>query len=473
LKRSEKPADQSIFNTRAYFRAKILKRKDYYLIKNYKTKLLKMRNLSILIFLLAFGCQPAPEKKSNAPDQVNRTASADGQQELLAREWQMMAEKIAELGPWLMSQPDVLKDDPQVVSDGYRYLATLLYGGLHNHLLNADVQRPKFISNWDDLAGWTSNSRDGIYRCANIDPNGTYRVVCKPQGGLPVTATFQAMNNFWVTEKGGKTLSTRNIYDYKAEKDGSYKVILSKTQPVSGNHFLIDDSTTAIVVREFIADDETQKRFSVSIERIDQPLTIPSESDPEERLAEKLNNAVNMVKYAASVYLNMTRMMRQTVNGIKVVEDRAKFAGSLENKYYSGSWDLGPDEALVFEMKPLKAQYWSITATNFWNQALSATDIPGEINNFGAVTDPDGKIRILITHKDPGYVNWISTGGLKVGNINIRLNFLEEEEELTCKKVSLTDLGTVMAANSVKMTPEEREKQLRKTRMGVLDRYNR
>jgi hypothetical protein len=335
------------------------------------------------------------------------------------------------------------------------------------------VDRPKFISNWDDLAGWTSNSRDGIYRCANIDPNGTYRVVLKPQGGLPVTATFQSMNNFWKTPGGGKTLATKNIYDYKANQDGSYEVILSKNKPVSGNHFLLDDTTAAILVREFIADDETQKRFILSIERIDKPLTVPAESDSKEKLAEKINNSVDMVKNAARVYLDMTRLMRQTINGIKIVEDRAKYAGSLENKYYSGSWDLGPDEALLFELEPLKAQYWSITATNFWNQALSATDIPGEINNYGAVTDPDGKIRILITQSDPGYVNWISTGGLKVGNINIRFNFLKEEEKVTCKKVRLSDLGTVMAANSIKITPEEREKQLRKTRMGVLDRYNR
>ena len=398
---------------------------------------------------------------------------AQNQQDPYAREWQMMSEKITELGPWLMSQPDVLKDDPQVVSDGYRYLCTLLYAGLYNHMLNADTERPKFISNWDDLAGWTSNSRDGIYRCANIDPNGTYRVVCKPQGGLPVTATFQAMNNFWKTQSGGKTLATKSIYDYKVNEDGFYEVILSKDQPVKGNYFHLDDSTNAIVVREYIANDEMQKRFVLSIERIDQPLTVPPESDSQEKLAEKMNNSVEMVKNAARVFLNMTRLMRQTINGIKLVDDPGRFAGSLENKYYSGSWDLGPDEALVFEMKPLDAEYWSITATNFWNQALSATDIPGEINNYGAVTDPDGKIRILITQNDPGYANWISTGGLKVGNINIRFNFLKEEEKVTCKKVRLSDLGTVMAANSVKVTPEQREKQLRKTRVGVLDRYNR
>jgi hypothetical protein len=417
-----------------------------------------MKNFYILIILVGAGFQPV---------------TAQNQQDPYALEWQMMSEKIAELGPWLMSQPDVLKDDPQVVSDGYRYLCTLLYAGFHNHLLNADVERPKFISNFDDLAGWTSNSRDGIYRCANIDPKGTYRVVCKPQGGLPVTATFQAMNNFWKTQNGGKTLATKNIYDYRANEDGSYEVIFSKDQPVKGNYFHLDDSTNAIVVREYIANDETQKRFVLSIERIDQPLTVPAESDSQEKLAEKMNNSVEMVKNAASVFLNMTRLMRQTINGIKLVDDPSKFAGSLENKYYSGSWDLGPDEALVLEMKPVDAEYWSITATNFWNQALSATDIPGEINNYGAVTDPDGMIRILITHNDPGYINWISTGGLKVGNINIRINFPKEQEILTCKKVRLGELVTVMAANSVKITPGEREKQLRKTRMGVLDRYNR
>jgi len=60
-----------------------------------------------------------------------------------------------------------------------------------------------------------------------------------------------------------------------------------------------------------------------------------------------------------------------------------------------------------------------------------------------------------------------------VGNINTRFNYLKEEEKLTCRKVKLADLGTVMAPDSIKITPEEREKQLRKTRMGVLDRMNR
>jgi hypothetical protein len=404
-------------------------------------------------------------------DKVRITATEE--RGLFAEEWQLISEKIAELGPWLMSQPDVLKDDPQVVLDGYRYLATLLYGGLYNHMLNADRDRPKFISNWDDLAGWTSNSRDGMYRCTNIDPNGTYRVVCKPQGGLPVTSTFQLMNNFWRTPGGGKTLATKNLYDYKAEEDGSYVVILSKNQPASGNFFHIEEGAEAIMFREYIASDELQKRFTMSIERIDQPQTVPAESDTKEKLAEKLNNSVDMVKNAARVYLDMTRMMRKTINGIALVEEIAKYGGSLENRYYSGSWDLASDEALMLEMNPVKAEYWAITATNFWNQALSGSDIPGEINNYDAVTDPDGMIRILITHSDPGYVNWISTGGLKVGNINTRFNFLKEEEKLTCKKIKLADLKTVMASDSIKVTPEERERQLRRTRMGVLNRMNR
>lgn len=434
---------------------------------------MKARRLSVLIFLVLMGCQAAQEKENTGANLVKQKESAQYQQDMLAREWQMVSEKMAGLGPWLMSQPGVLKDDPQVVSDGYRYLYTLLYAGINNHLLNADPDRPKFISNWDDLAAWGCNQRDAIFRCANIDPNGIYRVVCKPQGGLPVTATFQAMNNFWVTEEGGKTLSTRNIYDYKANEDGSYEVILSKEKPVDGNFFQLSDSTTGIIIREYIADDETQKRFRLSIERIDQPVTIPIESNSGEELAEKLNNSINMVKNVALVFLEMTRLMRQTVNGIKVIEDISSYGGSLENKYYYGSWDLEPDEALVLEMKPVEAAYWSFTASNFWCQSISPTDIPKEINNIDAVTDPDGKIRILITHNDPGYANWISTGGLKVGTITGRFNYQKEEEKVTCKKVKLSDLETVMAENSVKVTSAEREENLRNTRMEVLDRINR
>lgn len=424
--------------------------------------------LVVLCVVVLFGCEPASDSEKQDQEQV----SQQGQEELFADEWQMMSEEIAELGPWLMSQPDVLREDPQVVLDGYRYLSMLLYAGLKNHLLNADTDRPKFITNFDDLVGYTGDHRDGIYRTANIDPNGTYRVVTRPQGGLPATATLQTMTGFWQPGLGGKTVLTKNLYDFSGSSDGSYEIIFSKEQQ-GVNHFPLDDIATGILMREYTADDEKQKPFALTIERIDQPLTVPKESDSQQSLNKKIDNAVGMVKVVATQFLNLTRICRSEINGIKLLEDASAFGGSQENKYYMGSWELDDDEALVIEVKPIEAAYWSISGLNFWAQGLSHSDIPGEINNYGAVVDPDNYVRIVVSHEDPGYANWISTGGLRVGLLLGRFNFIKEEEQVTYSKINIQEIEEVMASNSAKVTPEERVRQLEKTRMGVLRRYNR
>jgi hypothetical protein len=280
------------------------------------------------------------------------------------------------------------------------------------------------------------------------------------------------MTGFWEPGLGGKTVVTKNLYDFKPSNDGSYEVIFSKEKQ-GINHFPLEDVATGIMLREYTADDEKQKPHSLSIERIDQPLTVPNESDSQEDLSEKLNNAVGMVKVVATQFLNLTRICRSEVNGIKLIEDASAFGGSQENKYYFGSWELAADEALVFEVKPIEADYWSISGLNFWCQGLSHAHIPGEVNNYGAVVDPDGKIRIVVAHEDPGYANWISTGRLKVGLFIGRFNFIKEDEEVVSKKVKFQDLAEAMATNSKRVTPEERVRQLEKTRMGVLNRYNR
>lgn len=430
-----------------------------------------MKYLIVILALAIVSCQPNTEKKDNNQDVAMDAMDMPNDQ--LAAEWQSMSEEIAELGPWLMNQPDVLTDDPQVVSDGYRYLATLLYSGLHNHLLNADVDRPKFITNFDDRAGWTGDHRDGIYRCANIDPQGSYRIIFKPQEGqLPATATLQTMTGFWQDGLGGKTISTKNLYDFQPNNDNSYEVILSK-QPQGVNHYPLEENAHAFMLREYLPIDAVHKRYHVSIERIDKPISIPNESDSEDVLSKKLDNTVEVVKVVATEFLKMTRICRSTINGIEEIEDASAFGGSKENKYYFGSWDMSENEALIIEVKPIKAAYWSICGLNFWCQGLSHTDIPGEINNYNAVVDPDGIVRIVVSNEDLGYANWISTANLKVGLLLGRFNFIEEEEEVSYQKVQLDDLASTMPADSKTVTPEERMVQLQKIRMGVIGRYDR
>jgi hypothetical protein len=97
-----------------------------------RTKTIRLRTSIVLLLCLAV-----------SPAALSEDASSS-QNVGLQKSWDQFAEDVKDLGPWLMSQEGVLRDDPQVQSDAYRYLATLLYVGVDIHLLNANPDQPQW-----------------------------------------------------------------------------------------------------------------------------------------------------------------------------------------------------------------------------------------------------------------------------------------------------------------------------------------
>jgi hypothetical protein len=392
----------------------------------------------------------------------------------LQKSWNQFAEDVKDLGPWLMSQKGVPRDDPQVQSDAYRYLATLLYVGLDIHLLNANPDQPQWTPTFTHYARYGGDQRDGVYHSAPVDPKGTYRITGRTQGGIPVLATIQTMSGWWTPGMPNKTVKTQSVFDFDLESDGSFELILGGPQR-DGNYLPMSADITHLMARQYIVDDSKQRLYQLRIDRIDQPLTVPAESDTPEQLSKKLANAVGFVRKLTTSYLDLSRYASTNRDDLKPmpVKMKAALGASELNNYYIGSWDLGPDEALLIEITPTQAAYWSVAAHNFWFQGLPHSAIPEEINMTEAVPDGDGKIRIIVSHSDPGYVNWISTGGLKIGSLVSRWNLRQGEEQIKTQKVRVADLRSKMPADSLVLSAEERQKQLETIRTRVLTRYRR
>lgn len=405
------------------------------------------------------------------PLQAQEKPTADTE---LQKSWNQFADKIRELGPWLMSQPGVPKDDPQVRSDGYRYLATLLYVGLDIHLLNADPNRPQWTPTFTEYAGYGGDQHDGVYHSTQIDPSGTYRIVGRARGGLPVSATIQTMSGWWTPGMPNKTVKTQSVSGFELEADGSFVLFLGGPKR-NGNWMALTPDITHLMARQYIADDSRQRPYALRIDRIDTPPSVPEESDTPRALAKKLRNATGFVKLLASSYLVTSRQAMESRNKLKPLspEDRAALGASLDNNYYRGSWDLGADEALLIEITPTQAVYWSVSACNFWLQALPQASSPSEINNLDAVKDSDGKIRVVVSNRDPGYANWLATDGLKLGILVARWTLRKGEEHIVTRKVAFNELPSLMPKDSKRLTAAERQAQLQTLRTRVLTRYGR
>ena len=91
-----------------------------------------------------------------------------------------------------------------------------------------------------------------------------------------------------------------------------------------------------------------------------------------------------------------------------------------DNLYMIGSFQLGEDEALAIDLEPPKTRYWSATLESVWHECIEPRRRTSSITNAGVAARPDGKVRLVLAHRDPGVPNWLDTGGRRRGFVTLR-----------------------------------------------------
>ena len=140
----------------------------------------------------------------------------------------------------------------------------------------------------------------------------------------------------------------------------------------------------------------------------------------------------------------------------------------------AGYFQLTDDEALVLTIDPGDAKYFVVPVTNDWTITDDYWDQQTSLNSVQA--KPIGGVyTIVISPKDPGVANWVSTGGLNQGTISIRFQDLPLEPTnlptVTSQVVLRSQLGTVLPAGTLYVTPAQRAAQLAVRKAGFDKRF--
>ena len=78
--------------------------------------------------------------------------------------------------------------------------------------------------------------------------------------------------------------------------------------------------------------------------------------------------------------------------------------------------ELDENQALVVEFDQPQATYWSIQTYMFhWLAPLDFRNRVTSLNDTQVHVDDDGKVRVVISHQDPGVQNWLDASGLREG----------------------------------------------------------
>jgi len=347
---------------------------------------------------------------------------------------------------------------------------------VHNFVVAPDWACPTFLTNTlfePNTYDWLMPNPDFYYRYAFLDGTRSYRV----EGRLG-TAHFleaQVIRGFW----GDPAIRLLDNYDFAAfaaEADGGIAVSVGPIAPADGANWIALDPAGApniLVLRECFNDWTCEKPARLRIRPED---GAPSSSDLDEQaMAVRLEAALRLVRFCHDVFGGgLTEAVLDAVgtNRFQLLDtSRDSDAANPSASYLPLVYDLREDEALIIELEIPRARYWSVHLGDPWLQAADFTHHQSSLNGRQVRLDADGRARLILSHRDPGFANWLDPVGRNKGVAILRWYHSDRALVPQTRRVGLGDLARALPPGAPRVTAAERAQALSARRDAVLSRY--
>ena len=381
--------------------------------------------------------------------------------------WGEFAESLRTLPDRMLAKlPIAMRNDPQVQQEIARLaLEALTTSTLET--IGGDGDAPVFLPSVGQLLNVGQPNADTIYRTATISPGGSYRMRGR-RGSLRLTVLAQVVPQ---GSAGAGSRAHLHLSDLKADAEGRYDVLLSATRPegYTGDWWQLDPRATRLMLRMVSADWGKEAEPTFAIERTDKPVGRPR--PPAATLEQRLRALPRAIDFIGLMFVDHVEQLRTQgfVNKLKVLD--VPFGGLAGQFYYEGVYDLKDDEALIIESAvPAKCDYRSLILTNEIYETTDWINNHASLNDTQARPDSDGKLRIVVSAKDPGAANWMDTSGYPTGIIQGRWTGCDSQPIPEVRKVKLRDVPTLLPKDTPRVTAEQRQAIIRERRRALMER---
>lgn len=428
-----------------------------------------LRNLSASLTVIAtLSLSMTPAWAQTAPAPAIQPAPALPGEDALETAWQQYYAAIKKTHDDILAS-EQYKLFPQQRALGY-YSLLEAQAIAYNFALAPQLASPRVYraTSWQtELYTLGGNSGDFQYATVFLDGKLTYTL----KGNMNDSKVLLAD---WAAALPGNGKAQTKSYDFskfQIGKDGSFEVTLSATE-TKGNWIKLDpDAKFQWLLFRPMTGKWTAKPARFAIERIS-PVDLDAyrakETSPA-AVAERIGFAAGYLTFMVDQWnIDFYKRMQANAGGAEnqfatLSQKTAGDVGSPSAQYIQGVFALDKDEAVVIEMDgPPGGPFWTVQLFDAWLKSIDFRTRQSSINLDQAARDPDGKYRFVITAKDPGYANWLDTGGLERGMMLVR-NYLSPQPAPVPKayRVKLSALGDIMKG-SAKVTPTQRQEELRR-----------
>ncbi|NIP13508.1 MAG: DUF1214 domain-containing protein [Pseudomonadales bacterium] len=325
-------------------------------------------------------------------------------------------------------------------AEGYRYLTRLTRAGLEAFVEHADAAAPVIHRVAHETVKLGSDNPDNYYQTARLNGAWEYRITGR-RNTIHYLSFGTQIGHYG---QGGSMPPTGFIdaSDLEIEPDGTFTVLLSsRRQP--GNWLPMTEETGTLIVRQTYLDRAAEEPAELAIERLDGAGT-PGQVTPA-LIDAGLKDASTLVAGASLLFAKWARDFQSHTNRLPMFDQEVsnRAGGDPNITYYHSHWALAPDEALVIEALPPACEHWNFQLNNYWMESLDYRYHTIHTNKHLASYRPDGSVRIVVAHQDPGVPNWISTVGHASGTMSFRWIRAEAAPEPATRVVKIADVPSL------------------------------
>jgi len=353
--------------------------------------------------------------------------------------WEEFCDHLKAAGNVLLS-PGAPRD-PFQQAEGVRYLSRITRAGLEAFLEYQDPMHPQLRRMVHETVKMGADNPDNLYQNAQIC--GKYKYCVKGKRNSVDYISFHTQNGNYGTTGGLAPCGKIGNQDLLVEPDGSFEITVSK-EPSGKNWLKMEDGTTLLMVRQTFSD-----RFNEVPAELE---VINTMADPvpgaltARQVDEGLKTASMFVGGASLLFARWAHGFKKHVNQLPIFNPEISNAAGGDESiiYYHSYWKLEQDEALIIEVQPPLCDAWNFQMNNYWMESLDYRYHTICINAQSAVYGPDGSIRLVVSHDDPGVPNWIETAQHREGTMCWRWYRLHENAnpvQPSCRVVQKSEIS--------------------------------
>jgi hypothetical protein len=338
---------------------------------------------------------------------------------------QSFADAVAEAEGIITGAPHVQTEAD--LAEGYDYLAGNIRASLQ---LAWAYQRdfPYFIASTGPYTKMGLDNPDTLYFHSYLRDDAEY--VVTGRRGTTADLSFQVLNGDYSPVEVPDSLTAFDDRELDVAADGTFELRFGPAKQNAGRGYVtLGPGSTMLLVREVYSDWDAERRGTISIHRADRRGSAPPPADTS-ALAKRYGVAGKILLSRLRTFLAFPEWFYLKLPVNTMTEPRPTPGGLATQFSSAGHFDLRDDQAMIVTVPAAGRQtapYQGIQLGSMWYVSLDYIHHQTSLTADQARTDPDGKMRFVISERDPGLVNWLERTGHRRGYVQIRWQRLSRD----------------------------------------------